>query len=206
MPIYYTTRDRAKAESKGHRFEQDYNVFCSSDQEHKPLWQFSYAHGLVVGIEELADPEDPDQETQSSAILFDIVTNGIERRQYASSRIPSIGCQAVVDASPEILERYRSVKEQLQGQRVAELRKAFVGELATKGVEKVLAERFFDRSAMLGEPLTEACSSLLKTQQFRSEFRRSLRDQLVRWIRDEKPRYPSPFSSRQIDCLMRFGR
>lgn len=42
MPIYYTTRDRAKAESKGHRFEQDYNVFCSSDQEHKPLWQFSY--------------------------------------------------------------------------------------------------------------------------------------------------------------------
>ena len=130
MPIYYTTRDRAKAESKGHRFEQDYSVFCSSDQEHKPLWQFSYAHGLVVGIEELADPEDPDQETQSFAIFFDIDTNGIERRQYASSRIPSIGCHAVVDASPEIFERYRSVREQLQDQRVAELRKAFVGELA----------------------------------------------------------------------------
>jgi len=75
MPIYYTTRDRAKTESKGHRFEQDYNVFCSSDQEHKPLWQFSYAHGLVVGIEELANPEDPDQETESFAILFDITTN-----------------------------------------------------------------------------------------------------------------------------------
>ena len=114
MPIYYTTRDRAKAESKGHRFEQDYNVFCSSDQEHKPLWQFSYAHGLVVGIEELADPEDPDQETQSFAILFDIATNCIERRQYASSRIPSIGCQAVVDASPEILERCGGPVEELQ--------------------------------------------------------------------------------------------
>jgi hypothetical protein len=87
MPIYYTTRDRAKAESKGHRFEQDYNVFCSSDQEHKPLWQFSYAHGLVVGIEELADPEAPDQETQSFATLFDIATNCIERRQYASSNV-----------------------------------------------------------------------------------------------------------------------
>ena len=86
MPIYYTTRDRAKAESKGHRFEQDYSVFCSSDQEHKPLWQFSYAHGLVVGIEELADPEDPDQETQSFAILFDIATNGIEHRLPSRSR------------------------------------------------------------------------------------------------------------------------
>ena len=206
MPIYYTTGDRAKAESKGHRFEQDYNVFCSSDQEHKPLWQFSYAHGLVVGLDEVADPEDPENETHSFAILFDTTTSSIERRQYASSRVPSIGCQAVVDASPEVFERYQSVREQLQGQRVAELRKAFVREMALKGVEPSLAETFFDRSQMLGEPLTEACTLLLKTQQFRSEFRRSLRDQLVRWIRDEKPRYPSPFSSRQIDCLMRFSR
>ncbi|MFM8399775.1 MAG: hypothetical protein ACKOAH_18270, partial [Pirellula sp.] len=137
---------------------------------------------------------------------FDIATSSIERRQYASSRVPSIGCQAVVDASPEVFECYHRVREQLQGQRVAELRKAFVGEMALKGVEPSLAETFFDRSQMLGEPLTEACTLLLKTQQFRSEFRRSLRDQLVRWIRDEKPRYPSPFSPRQIDCLMRFSR
>lgn len=80
-------------------------MFCSSDQEHKPLWQFSYAHGLVVGIEELANPEDPDQETQSFATIFYITTNRTERRQYVSSRLPSIGCNAVVDASPEVLGR-----------------------------------------------------------------------------------------------------
>jgi hypothetical protein len=86
------------------------------------------------------------------------------------------------------------------------MRNAFVLELTEKGVEPRLASRFFDRSLTLGDTLTQACSSLLITKQFRSEFRRSLRDQLVRWIDEDSPRYPSPFSSKQIDCLMRFGR
>lgn len=203
MPIYYTSADKAKALAKGHRYEQDFEFFCTSDQEHKLLPQFSYAHGQVVGLEELPNSEG---ETEYFAILFDPQSQAVSKQQYASSRFPAIGCYAQIDAPPEVLEQYQQVRSSQQSQRLQSMRNAFVLELTEKGVEPRIASRFFDRSLTLGDTLTQACSSLLITKQFRSEFRRSLRDQLVRWIDEDSPRYPSPFSSKQIDCLMRFGR
>lgn len=48
-----------------------------------------------------------------------------------------------------------------------------------------------------------ACAKLLKTKTFRSEFRASLRRQLVSWIEHPEDReYDSPFSPRQWDCLI----
>ena len=48
-----------------------------------------------------------------------------------------------------------------------------------------------------------ACAKLLKTKSFRSEFRVSLRMQLVAWIeRPEDREYDSPFSPRQWDKLV----
>lgn len=48
-----------------------------------------------------------------------------------------------------------------------------------------------------------ACVKLLKTRKFRSDFRRSLRDQLVAWLETpEERQYDSPFSYRQWECLL----
>lgn len=49
-----------------------------------------------------------------------------------------------------------------------------------------------------------ACAKLLGTKKFRSDFRRSLRDQLVTWIETpaEERQYGSLFSARQWDCLI----
>lgn len=56
----------------------------------------------------------------------------------------------------------------------------------------------------LGESHRYACIKLLKTQAFRSEFRKSMRDHLVAWLETppDARQYGSPFSSRQWDCLL----
>lgn len=48
------------------------------------------------------------------------------------------------------------------------------------------------------------CVQLLKTEKFRSEFRKSLRDQLVAWLEtpDGERKYPMPFSRKQFECLI----
>ena len=49
-----------------------------------------------------------------------------------------------------------------------------------------------------------ACAELLTTKNFRSPFRASLRDQLVKWAETppEERQYESPFSRRQWECLV----
>lgn len=49
-----------------------------------------------------------------------------------------------------------------------------------------------------------ACAKLLATKNFRSEFRKSLRDQLVAWLETpaEARKYGNPFSPRQWDKLV----
>lgn len=48
------------------------------------------------------------------------------------------------------------------------------------------------------------CVKLLKTKNFRSPFRQSLRDQLVQWMEtpEGQPRMESPYTHRQWECLM----
>lgn len=49
-----------------------------------------------------------------------------------------------------------------------------------------------------------ACVDLLKVKKFRSEFRKGLRDQLVKWLETpvNQRQYKSPFSPKQYDCLV----
>lgn len=57
--------------------------------------------------------------------------------------------------------------------------------------------------AFFGETERLACVKLLKTKTFRSEFRASLRRQLVAWLEadPEARQYDSPFSRRQWEAL-----
>lgn len=50
-----------------------------------------------------------------------------------------------------------------------------------------------------------AVCKLLKVKKFRSEFRKSLRDQVVTWMETpvNERKYNSPFSNRQWNCLIR---
>lgn len=54
------------------------------------------------------------------------------------------------------------------------------------------------------ESARNACVKLLRTKKFRSDFRQSLYNQLTSWLNDDNPKYDTPFSNRQWDCLLRF--
>ena len=45
------------------------------------------------------------------------------------------------------------------------------------------------------------CLTLLKTKKFRSNFRKSLCEQLREWLEDECPQYSRPFSNKQVCYL-----
>ena len=48
-----------------------------------------------------------------------------------------------------------------------------------------------------------ACIDLLRVKKFRSEFRKSIRQRLVTWLEDPEERYPSPFSPKQWDSILK---
>ena len=71
--------------------------------------------------------------------------------------------------------------------------KYFIGH----GGDRDWPRQWFDRLVKMGETEKHAALKLLKVKSFRSNFRRSLRDQLEAWLNDAAPRYGSPFSDRQ---------
>ena len=56
--------------------------------------------------------------------------------------------------------------------------------------------------AKLSWPQIVAATSLLNTKSFRSDFRRSLRDQILRWL-DGDSQYSSPLSAKQWGYIIR---
>jgi len=58
-----------------------------------------------------------------------------------------------------------------------------------------------------GMPAVLAIVNLLKTKEFRSPFRRSLRDQIVEWMEtpEEDRKYKLPLSPRQFDAIMDYA-
>ena len=62
--------------------------------------------------------------------------------------------------------------------------------------------QWFFRLIKLGESAKFAAIKLLNVKKFRSPFRQNMRSQLEAWLNDPEPRYASPFSPRQWECLL----
>jgi hypothetical protein len=74
-----------------------------------------------------------------------------------------------------------------------------------RGAEIDWPEAWFDKlsgTRRFSAAQVLACIKLLKTRSFKSAFRQHLRDQLEAWLADPEPRYDSPFSRRQWECLV----
>jgi len=65
------------------------------------------------------------------------------------------------------------------------------------GTEELGREVYFKITSIKNGVLRLAAMKLLKTKKFRSEFRKSLKEQLVQWIENEHPKYDNPFSDKQ---------
>jgi hypothetical protein len=73
-----------------------------------------------------------------------------------------------------------------------------------RGVDAGWSESWQRGLLKLAPGLQVSCIKLLKVRNFRSGFRKSLRDQLVNWLEDPAPKYTRPFSDRQEGALVAF--
>lgn len=89
------------------------------------------------------------------------------------------------------LPDWMSVSEYIHDRIALRYFQGFGGDLAWGRV-------WFQRLSRLPEGLQYCCIRLLLVKNFRSGFRKSLRDQLEKWLSAESVPYPMPFSSRQL--------
>jgi hypothetical protein len=69
------------------------------------------------------------------------------------------------------------------------------------GKEEFGKQAYLKITSIKNGVLRLASIKLLKTKKFRSDFRKSLKEQLVSWIENENPKYDLPFSQKQQNSL-----
>lgn len=203
MPITYTISENKPTRPTDvlvRTFEHSYQL-AGGEVCKQTLYQFEYAHGMVVGEFERNGYDDSD----FFAIVFNPELNIESAIPYASTRYSSLGCHATIDASDEVKAAWMAFRkereERVRAERLESIRKETEEQKAkmlAAGVSELAADRFAERSSRWSKDYREACLVLLKTKNFRSSFRKSLRDQIVGWLEDSSPTYQTPLSDRQI--------
>jgi hypothetical protein len=122
---------------------------------------------------------------------------------FASTRgwsYPSYGSKT--DASPEIIAKYEAWKKKEsrieKAHKLMSIRKRLKRDAQDARIEFMQAKKL---SVVLGQKY-EPVIKLLKTKNFRSQFRQSLNNQVREWLNNpENRKFPYPLSSKQLDYL-----
>lgn len=121
---------------------------------------------------------------------------------YASTRGWTYPCGAYVDATSEVWTSYKAyVEHQNRMSRAFDLRsvrKEMMSYSKKYGFETYIP--LYRLMKKLSPDHRMGVRYLLKTN-LRSGFKKSLRDQLIAWLKQEKPVYETPFSKKQLACL-----
>lgn len=110
---------------------------------------------------------------------------------------------AFIALTPQLIRDAYSLKlEKADRKRRAEyLRKRLAEETrigANCGLPRVYVRQL---RRVYADDTLSAVFKLLNTKAFRSDFRRSLRDQIVNWLREKNPRFAAPLSPKQLSYL-----
>jgi len=121
---------------------------------------------------------------------------------FATTRGWSYPCYAsAADAPPEIHEKYKVWKTEQDRQRAIRMRWHQRGRDIELAAELQIPRSQLRKIKRVGQDRFTVIRSILKVKNFRSEFRRSLNEQIRKWLEEEKPKFPSPLSRRQWECL-----
>lgn len=169
---------------------------------HSNLFVHTKYVGKVVSMREKNGYDDSD----FYATAWDDEKQSFVEIEYATTRGWSYCNSADIDASPELIAQWEREKRKREeacariNREFAELRR-YGKPLAEVKTEMALPEEQWTRLVSLGAGtrVFDGCLKLLRAK-LRSPFRKSLREQLQKWIRGEST-YPTPFSSRQAEYL-----
>ena len=136
------------------------------------------------------------------AVVWDVEKQTFRKYQYGSTRYWSYDCNAEVDASDDLQQKYRiwRINEHRKNRFIC--MRETVKSMLAEGITKQFT--FLLLRARLSDNTMEICEVLLKTKKFRSDFRKSCRDQLVTWLLqvDSERKYQAPFSRKQMEYLV----
>lgn len=195
MAIYTTFDNMETGLELGYKFEREFDMQVSAYPEEgtKTIKQyvFSYAHGKVIRCYENNQYHD----SYFYAIVFD--GENESHIQYASTAYGCQGCHAESDASNELLNDFKKFKKKQD----EENNLLQIELLMQDGIPAYLCKRFHEKLKGFQIRDKERFLNLLKTKKFRSEFRKSLFNQVKNWLLDDNPQYNSPLSPRQMNYL-----
>lgn len=155
-----------------------------------PQYCFEYHQGRVVDTYEQNGYHD----SYFQAVVYLEDEDRAIEIEYASTAYGGGGA-AYIDASPELRAKYDDYKRrQAEADRFSKIE-----HLMEIGVPAYLCSRVFYRLNRLD--IYGECVKLLATKKFRSDFRRSLCQQLIAWLMNDNPEYSRPFSDRQARYL-----
>lgn len=176
---YCDWRDSSVNDFRYYYIHEEYKGMCIEDREYNTYWDSDFY--MIVW----------DEESQSPKKIV-----------YASTAYPSgPAMRSYVDATPEVKEKYqrylkaeyRRVKIQAAWDRRA---------MHIKAAEKMGISRkdYFKLYQCYGDEIMRKIEKLLSAK-LRSEFRKSLKEQIMSWLGDKNPKYAFPLSDRQLDYI-----
>lgn len=161
-------------------------------------------HGLCIAEREQNGPDDSDW----LMLVWDPVAGSASWRHFATTRGWSYPCYASApDATPEVLAAYAawSLRERRRMKAHA-LRARRAADMAAAAAAGLRNRHEVARLRAACGPATDSVLALLRTRRFRSEFRRSLCEQVRAWLTNPAPQHSSPLSLRQLQAITAAGR
>lgn len=184
--------------------------YCKGDTEERRAaklatkwYRVKYAVGSVIRQYERNGYHDSD----FYLVVYSAHTNTLYEWEYTSTRfggsgIFGLGVRYQVDATPEVRETASAIRVAEAQREEQERREADVEVMVALGANPESAKLFVDKlSKFRGTPKYNGVHKLLCVKKFRSEFRKSLRDQVEAWLRDPNPTYDFPLSPKQTSYL-----
>ncbi len=174
----------------------------SDGPDGQPIQHFTreYAIGYVVEESEVNGYDDSD----FWCTYFDVERCEFISTQWGTTRGWCYPNACVVDAPPCVMDLWRAYQSGLAASKARARLKELAEELKPCCADKI-AETYARRLLELGENYARPIIALLASQP-RSEFKQSLRKQVLHWLAQDKPPYPVPLSHRQYACLISRGK
>ena len=141
------------------------------------------------------------------AVVYDIIQDRVQEI-FVHCNFDGGYSTAEVDASPELMEKYRAheVREERHQKAVKLVHDHNERWNQAHHMNVTLSQ--YKRLKDLGSNSYEILYTLLGTKKFRNEFRAKLAEQVRNWLNDPEPKYRTPLSPKQMACAdtRYFGR
>ncbi len=108
----------------------------------------------------------------------------------------------IAETPKEIRDAYAAILAEAAAKKAAELSALREAEMAKTTSEcQITPEQVEQIKCIYNRENQNLIFKLLATKKFRSEFRLSLANQIRKWLGEEKPKFSTPLSARQLSCL-----